>query len=73
MNKIVVRSMASTYHGLVAKTDRYMVLFHKMARAECDSRGDVCTCHHADNEHWISVIGGPIACGPKICPHFKGD
>ena len=73
MNKIIASATRSTYHDLMSMANRFVELFHSFAKEQCEFRGDICTCYHRHNEHMISVIGGPVTCGPHICPYMRKD
>jgi len=71
MNKLIAKATRTTYHDLIGMTNRFIKLFHILAKEQCEFRGEICTCYHKDNEHLISVIGGPVSCKPNICPYMR--
>lgn len=72
MNTIMANSMKSTYNDLVNMGRNFKRMWDKFAKEECESRSEICICNHTSNEHWLSVIEGPLTCKPEVCPFMDG-
>lgn len=65
------KNLKSKLKYVRAIVDGYLEEFHQASLDGCQFRGEICTCSHPNNEHWISVVGGPITCKPDVCPYLK--